>query len=89
MSEYEDIKDGFNAGYVMRKYEPELTEKLSVSYASAEGDFFKAFVAGTKEYERELIDKAKKRFPNLDSLPYVENPEPDNSRSKDEPEIDI
>lgn len=89
MAEYDDIKDGFNAGYVLHKHEPELAKKLAETYKNVDGDYFKAFISGTEEYAREIKVERGKEFPGFDT---VHPPTPSTrkkSRSDQEPNIDL
>ncbi|MEM6395917.1 MAG: hypothetical protein AAF741_06185 [Bacteroidota bacterium] len=86
-SEYDDIKDGFNAGYVLRKHEPDLAEQLAESYKNVDGDYFKAFISGTEEYARELKLERDKQYPGLDNhRPGLLN---EKNREKNGPEFDL
>lgn len=87
-SEYDDIKDGFNAGYVLRKHEPDLAKQLAESYKNVEGDYFKAFISGTKEYAREMSIERSSEFPGFDTKTYPPPPDPP-SQDKDDPGNDF
>lgn len=43
---------GFNSGYVIAQYEPELAQQLSQT-PDKKSDFFKGFSSGAKEYKQE------------------------------------
>jgi len=47
---------GFNSGYIMAKYHPELFEKLSEG-TTLSNSFLEGFKAGKKEYDLELNSK--------------------------------
>lgn len=47
---------GFNSGYIIAQYEPELAQQLTQA-PDKDNDFFKGFTSGTKEYERERSSK--------------------------------
>ena len=54
MTEKEIIKKGFNAGYQLAKHRPKLASQLNASFKNKEATYSKAFMAGTKEYAKEL-----------------------------------
>ncbi|MEM6360853.1 MAG: hypothetical protein AAF731_12235 [Bacteroidota bacterium] len=86
-SEYDDIKDGFNAGYVLRKHEPDLAKQLAESYKDIDGDYFKAFISGTEEYAKELNMERSRLYPGLDGS--RSNLSAEKSKEKNGPDIDL
>ena len=57
MAEQEkDRLEGFNAGYLIEKHKPELSQKLVNGLDGVEVPFIEGFIAGSKEFvqEREL-----------------------------------
>jgi len=53
MEDNDQLVEGFNAGYVLEKYQPELAQKISQAVQAVEEDFFQGFVAGSEEYVKE------------------------------------
>lgn len=49
---------GFNNGYLLSRHEPELAAKLTAQENSQSG-YFKGFVSGKQEYEKEAREWAK------------------------------
>ncbi len=45
---------GFNAGYLMRKHDPALIERL-LADSAAKNEYFKAMELGKRAYEREKV----------------------------------
>lgn len=50
--------NGFNRGYLLARFEPELAAKLT-SQPNNSNAFFKGLVGGKNEYDREVQDWAK------------------------------
>jgi hypothetical protein len=46
----QEFNKGFNNGYLLAKYEPEVASML-VKDMSGQGDYFQGLVAGKQEYE--------------------------------------
>lgn len=55
MSSNDPIVKGFNNGYTLRKYDPELAEKLYTSFKETKGEYGVGFIEGVKHYRRELV----------------------------------
>lgn len=55
MGEDKEFIKGFNQGYLFQKERPVLAKEISSSFKDSEKDFGQGFVAGTKEYEKELV----------------------------------
>ncbi len=51
--ESKEITEGFNAGYLIEKHRPELTQQLVKSIEGVELPFIEGFVAGSQEYAKE------------------------------------
>jgi hypothetical protein len=49
---------GFNSGYMVAKYEPDLAAKI-VTYKNEHSHYFTGFVLGKEEFEREAREWAK------------------------------
>ena len=50
--------EGFNNGYLLAKYDPELAVQL-IAHDNHENDFFQGLVAGAQEHEIEMREWAK------------------------------
>ena len=48
---------GFNAGYILEQYSPELAKTLMVSLTGVDEAFITAFLAGVKEFAAEAMSK--------------------------------
>ena len=53
------ITEGFNAGYLIEKYQPELAKQLAEKSKGLESPFIEGFVAGRAELARE---RGKSKF---------------------------
>ena len=60
MDERTAIKKGFNAGYWMEKYEPELAKILQESFGDPEHPYAKGFVMGSREFVQEQFSSSSK-----------------------------
>ena len=60
MNDLELIKKGFNAGYLLQKYDPELARKLLKDLKDKDIPYAQGYKAGVKEYARELIKEQYK-----------------------------
>ena len=58
MDEKTAIKKGFNAGYWMEKYEPELAKMLQDSFGDPDHPYAKGFVMGSREFTQEQFHKS-------------------------------
>ncbi len=89
MSELKNIKDGFNAGYIIREKKPELYQQLVKAFGEVDLPFFKSFIDGGKQVSKEQI----RHLMSKDSFSDYSNP--DKNISKDfnkediNPEMDI
>ena len=45
--------EGFNDGYIIQKYEPELANQMIANLDGVDEPYMKGFVAGAKEYQME------------------------------------
>lgn len=67
---------GFNSGYKLQKYSPELFEKLKGSLDESR-DYDRGLVEGAKEWDRE---KEKARLAELDQINSEQEPEQESER---------
>ena len=66
MNNDDQILNGFNDGYIVQKYEPELAGKLIADLNNTDEPYAQGFVAGAKEYQMEKeLDKSD-LFPGMD-----------------------
>ncbi|MBS1686302.1 MAG: hypothetical protein JSS76_16285 [Bacteroidetes bacterium] len=56
--------DGFNVGFKMRQYNPELLEKLKPSLSS-EKDYERGVIEGAEEYDRTKQKTNEQDFENI------------------------
>ena len=70
MSEIELVTNGFNAGYLMQQFEPELAQKLLENLKGQEVPYAQGFVSGVEQYQEEVkeleMTKASDRSLNRD-----------------------
>ena len=57
--EDKDMADGFNAGYVIEKHQPELSQRIVKAAKGVDTPFNKGFVAGAEEYSKERTIQSK------------------------------
>ena len=92
--EDKDMADGFNAGYVIEKHQPELSQKLVKAIKDMDTPFNKGFVAGAEEYSKERTIQSKAIDLMRDDRSF-EMPELDQEKTKTkndknkEPDIEI
>lgn len=55
MDEKTALTKGFNAGYWLEKYEPELSKIIQQSFGDQNHPYAEGFIKGSKEYEQEQI----------------------------------
>ena len=73
MNELELVKKGFNAGYLLNKYDPTLAVKIRTSLADQNHPYALGYVAGMKEYKREqLLGRHKLMAPKKDKSKDLE-----------------
>lgn len=85
MEKDQHMLNGFNDGYTIQKYEPEIAKQMLASLADTDAPYSKGFHAGAKEYQMEVdLDKAK-QFPGVDRYPGYEPPqrEPEKDQGMD------
>ena len=57
MNNLELIKKGFNAGYLLQKFDPDLARKLLQDLKDKDIPYAQGYRAGVKEYERERLTR--------------------------------
>ena len=60
MNEKNSIKKGFNAGYWIEKYDPELSKMIQQSFGDPDHPYAKGFVMGSREFIQETITVSMK-----------------------------
>jgi len=81
MKEEKEIQNGFNAGYLIAKHLPDLSEKLQMGLVNKEDDFAKGFIAGAKQLTTEI---SKTRTRNYDTRHLAKSQKlSDKDKSKD------
>lgn len=76
MEQEKNYTDGFNAGYKLNKYNPELFERLKDSL-NADVDYDKGLLEGAAQAS---LEKEKQRMAELDQLKDRDQPEQDIER---------
>ena len=84
--------EGFNAGYLLEQFSPELAKTLVASLTGVDEAFITAFLAGVKEFAAEGMTKEASKELDFSMYPGVddglfndlpENPGMDKSRDRD------
>ena len=85
MSEIENIKEGFNTGYIIQQHRPETFKIIEDSTKDTELSFFEAFKKGGETFTKDKLKSLMKNhdFKIPDSKPKTK------SNTKDDPEIDM
>ena len=76
---------GFNAGYLLEKYLPSLSQLLVRNIQNSEGDFFEGFIAGSNEF---LAEKSKRKSKLADKLKQASKSQPKQTKGKDKDKFD-
>ncbi len=79
MSEEQQIKKGFNAGYLMAKHKPELSQTMQDGFIDKENPFALGFIAGAKEHGHEVSKPRTKNY----TVQIPKSHKKDKSRDKD------
>ncbi|MEM6628834.1 MAG: hypothetical protein AAF694_04145 [Bacteroidota bacterium] len=66
MEKEDRILEGFNAGYTIQQYEPELMQTLQKDLENSNDPYIRGFLAGAKEYRIEKEMDRSNLFPGLD-----------------------
>ena len=66
MNKENQLLDGFNDGYTIQKYEPELAMRLLTDLDGVDEQYLKGFVAGAKEFQLEMELEKSDLFPGMD-----------------------
>lgn len=83
MNEEKQINKGFNAGYMLAKHRPELAEQMQKGFVDKENPYALGFIAGTKEYVRELSKSRNKNYDVGGISRSTKSPEKGKSRGRD------
>ena len=59
MDEGKEIQEGFNAGYILEQYRPQLTKAIIDGVKEGNSPFLEGFKAGSQEYMKE---RGKSKF---------------------------
>ena len=62
----EQLLAGFNDGYTIQQYEPELARQMIAELDGIEEDYVQGFLAGAKEHELEKELEKSDLFPGMD-----------------------
>lgn len=71
---------GFNAGYLLEKYLPALSQLLIRNIQSSEGDFFEGFIAGSNEF---IAEKSKRKSKLVEKLKQASKSQSKQTKEKD------
>ncbi|MCG8328656.1 MAG: hypothetical protein MI974_13270 [Chitinophagales bacterium] len=84
MSEEKEIQEGFNAGYLIARYRPELMEQLGDSLKEVKSSFVEGFSKGGVQAMWEREADRSKGILKLKQFSKVEIIKPTKSRGKDQ-----
>lgn len=87
MKNDDQILDGFNDGYIIQKYEPELANQMITNLDGVDEPYMKGFVAGAREYQMEKELEKSHLFPGMDEDFHLDFPDKD--RDREDPDLDI
>jgi hypothetical protein len=76
-------KKGFNAGYLLEKYLPALSQLLIRNMQNTEGDFFQGFMDGSGEFRSERDRKKSRLMAKLEKLPKQKEKKKDKDFDKE------
>ena len=79
MTEEQYIQKGFNAGYQMEKHDSKLAKTLQKGFTDKEHPYVQGFIAGSKEYGKELAKTKQSKAWN----PKITPRNPNISKNKD------
>lgn len=77
-----DLTAGFNAGYILEKYQPELAKQLVEGIETTDALFIEGFIAGSKESILEREKTRSKVVSKLKGFAKDRIPRPTKSRDK-------
>lgn len=82
--QHEEIRKGFNAGYLLEKLNPKLAQKLRSSIADKDSPFLLGMAKGAEQYNQEtFFDSPPPNVPdNIQDLD-LENPDIEKGQDKD------
>lgn len=79
------FQKAFNAGYLLEKYVPTLSQLLIKNFQDSENDFFAGFAAGSQEY---IQEKTMKKSRLLSKLNKIVKSSAKSKKDKDDKELD-
>jgi hypothetical protein len=83
MTEEQEIQEGFNAGYLIGKYRPELMQQLSGSLEEAKSPFVEGFAKGGEQAKGERLIDRSKGISKLRQFSKGKIPKPTKQKGKD------
>lgn len=75
----------FNAGYIIEKYIPALSQLLISNFQNSENDFFEGFIAGSMQCIEERGKKKSRLLTKLKELPKNQSKQ---DKPKDNKDLD-
>lgn len=84
-----DLIEGFNTGYIIDRYRPELAKQLVDGISKSEAPFVEGFIAGSKESVKEREQTRSKGIARLKGLAKGRIPKPTKDRDRGDKEIEI
>lgn len=84
MSEEKEIQEGFNAGYLIGKYRPELMEQLENSLKEVKSSFIEGFTKGSEQAMGERQINRSKGVSKLRHFSKSKIPKPTKKKEKNQ-----
>ena len=89
MNNQDQHLEGFNDGYTIQKYEPELAKQMLANLDKVKEPYIKGFFAGAKEYQMEIeLDKSN-LYPGVDQYFDLDTHTDKEINKEDDMDIDV
>ncbi len=75
----------FNAGYLIEKYVPALSQLLINNFQNSENDFFEGFIAGSRQC---IDERGKKKSRLMNKLKEVSKSQPKQDKGRNNKNFD-
>lgn len=89
MDAEKELLDGYNAGYLIEKYRPELAKQLIAGLSGVDMPYIEGFVAGSRESTVEKVQNRTKALQKLKDIARDMLPKYPKGRDKGDIEMDI
>lgn len=89
MDAEKEILEGYNAGYLIEKYRPELSKQLTAGLNGVDMPYIEGFIAGSRESTAEKVQNRTKTLQKLKDIARSTIPKYSKGREKGDKGIDI